>query len=399
MKKRFDFPKEIYVFWIVDFILGLELMGTVLLIFFKDWGGLTQTQTQMLQSWFTLCILLLEIPTGLYGDVRGKKKSVLIGYVFVALGVIAYTITPNIYLFVLSEFIFALGVACISGAEDAWRYDVCLKYHIEEKAREISVTSEIVNMIGMILAAGSYIFISKYLSVEQIFRTAMIPNVIAVILLAVFVKGTDTQKKTHLKPNYVNTAREALKVLKNNSNLKRLVIYTGLLASTSYFVIWLYQEALRVLSVSENMLGAYRMVLLISEIVAVKIAERLLKKVSLRKMLTIIACIVALGFILGGVLKSIVGTMFVLAFAGGLGLQIECLMSNEINVQIPSEQRATVLSFAGMARRLMLTVFNPFVGILVDTKGVFLAFLVLGVISLLAIFFKPKVYVRNVFGE
>lgn len=399
MKKRFDFPKEIYVFWIVDFILGLELMGTVLLIFFKDWGGLTQTQTQMLQSWFTLCILLLEIPTGLYGDVRGKKKSVLIGYVFVALGVIAYTITPNIYLFVLSEFIFALGVACISGAEDAWRYDVCLKYHIEEKAREISVTSEIVNMIGMILAAGSYIFISKYLSVEQIFRTAMIPNVIAVILLAVFVKGTDTQKKTHLKPNYVNTAREALKVLKNNSNLKRLVIYTGLLASTSYFVIWLYQEALRVLSVSENMLGAYRMVLLISEIVAVKIAERLLKKVSLRKMLTIIACIVALGFILGGVLKSIVGTMFVLAFAGGLGLQIECLMSNEINVQIPSEQRATVLSFAGMARRLMLTVFNPFVGILVDTKGVFLAFLVLGGISLLAIFFKPKVYVRNVFGE
>jgi len=44
-----------------------------------------------------------------------------------------------------------------------------------------------------------------------------------------------------------------------------------------------------------------------------------------------------------------------------------------------------------MARRLMLTVFNPVVGLLVDTKGVFIAFTVLGVISLLAIFFKPKV--------
>jgi MFS family permease len=399
MKKIFDFPKEIYVFFIVDFILGLELMGTVLLIFFKDWGGLTQTQTQMLQSWFTLCIFVLEIPTGLYGDVRGKKKSVLLGYGLVALGVVTYCITPNLYLFLLSEFIFALGVACISGAEDAWRYDICQKYHIEERFRELSVTSEILNMIGMILAAGAYTFICKYLSVQQIFLSAMIPNVIAVILLGIFVKGTDTHQETHLKPDYLKTAKEALKVLKSNSNLKKLVIYTGLLASTSYFVIWLYQEALRVLSVPENMFGAYRMVLLISEIIAVKIAERLLKKISLRKMLTFIACIVALGFILGGVLHNIVGTIFVLAFAGGLGLQISCLISNEINAEIPQAQRATVLSFVGMARRLMLTVFNPVIGLLVDTKGVFFAFLVLGIVSLLAIFFKPKIYVKNVFGE
>jgi len=391
MRKLFAWPKEIYIFWIVDFILGLELMGTILLIFFKDWGGLTQTQTQILQSWFTLWIFILEIPTGLYGDVKGKKKSVLLGYGLVALGVIAYTITPNIYLFLLSEFIFALGVACISGAEDAWRYDICKKYHIEEKFREISVTAEIVNMIGMILAAGAYIFISKYLSVEQIFRSAMIPNVIAIVLLSIFVKGTDTPKEKHLQPRYLATAKEAIKVLKNNSNLKKLIIYTGLLTSAGYFVIWLYQEALRVLSVPNNMFGAYRIVLLVSEIVAVKIAERLLKKVNLRKMLTLIACIVALGFFLGGVLQNIVGTIFVLAFAGGLGLQISCLMSKEINEEIPQEQRATVLSFAGMARRLMLTVFNPVVGLLVDTRGVFIAFTVLGVISLLAIFFKPKI--------
>jgi len=64
MKKIFAWPKEIYLFWIVDFILGLELIGSVLLIFFRDWGGLNQTQTQMLQSWFTLWIFILEIPTG-----------------------------------------------------------------------------------------------------------------------------------------------------------------------------------------------------------------------------------------------------------------------------------------------------------------------------------------------
>ena len=47
-KKSFKWPKEIIIFWIMDFIFGLELIGPVLLIFFKDWGGLNQTEIQTL---------------------------------------------------------------------------------------------------------------------------------------------------------------------------------------------------------------------------------------------------------------------------------------------------------------------------------------------------------------
>jgi hypothetical protein len=38
----------------------------------------------------------------------------------------------------------------------------------------------------------------------------------------------------------------------------------------------------------------------------------------------------------------------------------------------------------------MLTIFNPLIGLLVDNNGVFIAFGVLGVISFLAIFSRPK---------
>ncbi len=79
-----------------------------------------------------------------------------------------------------------------------------------------------------------------------------------------------------------------------------------------------------------------------------------------------------------------------LVFAGGLGLQVSNLLSKETNDEISSKQRATVLSFIGMLRRLMLTVFNPIVGLLVDSKGVFIAFTILGIVSLLALFFRPK---------
>jgi hypothetical protein len=43
-----------------------------------------------------------------------------------------------------------------------------------------------------------------------------------------------------------------------------------------------------------------------------------------------------------------------------------------------------------MVSRLVLTIFNPLIGFVVDSRGVFVAFAVLGVVSLLAVFFKPK---------
>lgn len=388
--KSFSWPKEIYIFWVVDFILGLELIGPVLLIFFKDWGGLNQTQTQMLQSWFTLWIFILEIPTGVYGDVRGKKKSVLMGYVLMTVGMIVYTIVPNIYLFLLSEFIFALGVAFISGSKEAWMYDISKKYKIEDKFREISATTSTMHMVGMIVASGIFIFLSDILPVQQIFRLGAIPTLLSVFLLGFFIKPTDGIRDGSLKPEYLKTAKEGVKILRNSINLRKLVIYVSLLSSTSYFVIWLYQEALKVLSVPNSMFGTYRIVLLVGEIVAIRVAAKLLRKMNPRKASILIAAIVGLGFILGGILHNILGTVFVLLFAGGLGLQVSTLMSKEVNEEIDSKQRATVLSFIGMIKRLMLTLFNPIVGFLVDSKGVFVAFTILGVLSLLAIFFKPK---------
>jgi len=392
--KIFAWPKEIYIFWIVEFILGLEFVGSILLIFFKDWGGLNQTQTQMLQSWFTLWIFILEIPTGVYGDVKGKKKSVLIGYIFTALGVATYTIIPNIYLFMFAEFLFAVGIAFISGAEEAWMYDTCKNLNIQDKFRDIIGVSNTVHMVGMVIASGLFIFVNNLLSVQELFRIQIITYAIPAVLLAIFVKGTDSRKEKSLKPSYLETAKQGFHVLKHSPNLKKLAIYTSLLSSTSYFVVWLYQEALRVLSVPDSMFGMYRIVLLVSEMIAIRIGLKLIKTVKVSNLLVPIAVIVAIGFILGGILQNTVGVLFVLSLAGGLGLQVSGFLSKDINDGIDCEQRATVLSFISMAKRLMLTVFNPIVGFLVDSKGVFLAFSILGIVSLLAIFFKPKIITK-----
>ena len=389
MKKITRYPKEIYIFWLVEFLLGIELIGPALLLFFKDWGGLNQTQTQSLQSWFMLWIFLLEIPTGVFGDAKGKKKSVLIGYTLTAVGMIVYTLVPNFYLFMLAEFIFAAGIAFISGSEEAWLYDTVNRFKLGDKYREINATRQALHMVGMIVASLIFGVVAPFLSVQQMFRFGVIPNTLALLLLGVFVKPTDGSKES-LKPDYIGTLKSGIKVLKDSNQLKRVAMYTGILATTSYFVIWLYQEALRVLSVPDNQYGVYRIALLIAEIFAIRVGAYVFKKFKFSKVLISISLIVGAAFLLGGILQNITGVLFVLVFAGGLGLQVTNLMSKETNDEIDSKQRATVLSFIGMIRRLMLTAFNPLVGFLVDSKGVFVAFSILGIVSLLAILFKPK---------
>lgn len=390
IKKFFKWPKEIYIFWLVDFIVGIELIGPVLLIFFKDWGGLNQTQTQMLQSWFTLWIFILEIPTGVFGDVKGKKFSVILGYLLVTFGTLVYSIVPNIWLFLMAEFIFAMGIAFISGAEEAWMYDISKRLGLEKKFRDISVTSSNFHMLGMIVASALFIPISKLLPVQTIFRIGTISNLIAVLLLALFIQNTDGKRLKSLKPDYIGTAKKGFTLIKNSLNLKKIAIYISILGSTSYFVIWLYQEALTVLNVPNHLFGVYRIALLVAEIVLVRGVSIVIKKYNTKRVSIAIAVVVAIGFLVAAVMQSVLGVLFLLVFSGGLGLQVHSLLSKEINEETDSGQRATVLSFISMVKRLMLTLFNPFIGYIVDSKGVFLAFAVLGIVSLLAVFLKPK---------
>lgn len=393
--KTNKWPKEVHIFLLAQFITGVELMGPILLIFFKDWGGLNQTETQTLQSWFMLCIFILEIPTGVFGDVKGKKYSTILGYILLSVGCLTYSLIPNIWLFLISEFIFALGVAFISGAEEAWLYDITNKFGLKEDYRQISATCNNLRLIGMILASIIYIPIAKVLPVQHIFKLGILTNGIALLLLGIFVPSTDGLREGSLKPNYLETAKNGFKLLKNNLNLRKLAIYLSMIYSTSYFVVWLYQETLRVLGQTEEMFGVYRVILLVAQIVLLRAGSFLIDKCKFKKIYISIAVVVSIGFLLAAITKNIVGVLFLLIFSGGVGLQARNLLSKEINEEIRDEERATVLSFVSMVRRVSLTIFNPFIGFIVDSKGVFVAFTFLGIISLFSIFLKPRFKHKN----
>ncbi len=390
MKKVLGWPREIYFFLIAEFVKSLEFVGVILLVFFKDWGGLSQLEVQSLQSWFLILVFLLEIPTGIFADIRGKKMSVILGHLMTILGFLLYSIEPNIYLFFLAESILGIGLALQSGAQEGWLYSRVKQLGVERYYRDIISLNSNMKMGGFLLASLCFPLIPA-LDLPIYFRISVIPIAIAIGILFLIkdekVVGDDDEELGW--ESYKNKIKEGGGKVIRDKSLRNLTIYATILGTAGYFVLWLFQAALIELNVPLEQFGWFRIVLLLAQIIMIWVMGIMVLK-NMKKGMWIIGVIVALGFLTAGVIQAPIGIIILLLFSGGFGLQVRQVISQEINQRIEEKERATVLSFIGMIRRTSLIVLNPLVGVWVDKGGVFVVFLFLGVISLSSLFFCKK---------
>lgn len=368
IKKLFSYPKQIYIFYFVSFIIGIEFIGPYYLLFFREWGGLSQFETQLLQSWFMLWIFLLEVPTGVIGDVIGRKFSVLMGHIFVTIGAITYGLFPNFYLFMLGEFLYAIGVAFTSGADEALLYDTVADLGLKDKFGKIYNTYENLKFWAMLLSSlFAFIFIG-WLGYNQIFQLTAIFTFTATIVTYFFIKEPKYRnKETELKPDYKQTFKLALKELKGNKSLLRLILMATVISSASYFSIWFYQLLLERNGIAENLFGIFRTYGILVQIAMSVILLAWLKNEKTRlKIHSLIILMIILGFLAGGLMNNLIGIIIFLTFVMGVGLKHRSIIGQFINGKIENRNRATVLSFVSMARRMALVILNPLIGFLAD---------------------------------
>ena len=386
------YPWQIYAFWLANFVVGFEFSESILIPFFKEWGGLNQTQIQILQSWFMFWVFIFEVPTGIVGDLKGTKFSVILGTILIGIGRIVYILYPHLFLFLLAEFTIALGMAFISGSNSAWLYDTSKKLNLKEKYRSISVVFRNLWLAGMLLGSLSTGFVLHYMQLRWIFGFTAITIFLNAIILSFIPAVSHKQDGESFSPNYKELLSKSIKVLKHNKRLSRYVVFVLGLSSTAYFVIWLYQTVLDELSVDLNQFGIYKAYLLIVEIAIASVFSKIIdsKKFSPRTIGLILAILVGTGFISVFLFHNIFSVFILLGLSGGIGLQVRTLYSKEINDEIESNQRATVLSFVSMSKKVVLTVANPLVGLAVDTIGVFITLGILGFLSLFTGFVLPK---------
>jgi MFS family permease len=121
--------------YVATFLKNLQFFGPISVPYFIDWLRVDYTRMFVLQAWFLFWVFVLEIPTGVVADKFGRKRSVAFGCVLFAADLLFFGLSRNYYLLFAAEFLGAVGMTLISGADQALLYDSLIALKEEERAR------------------------------------------------------------------------------------------------------------------------------------------------------------------------------------------------------------------------------------------------------------------------
>lgn len=352
--------RKLNLIYLSEFFVYFHLFGGVLIPFYTLWGGLNFTQMMLLQAWFSLMIVLFEIPTGTLADVMGRKKTILLGILINLFGVVIYGSLPVFWLFLIGETCFAFSYALYSGAKEALMYDTLIEHHQEKQSKNLFGRFKISHLLGLMVSAPLGSWIGTQLGLNWPMLLMVIPIFLAGMIL-MFVPepkvhhdpDLDTLRTTTDKYGWAparkpffDQIRSGWKSFKDHPYLKIMTFDMVIIWSFAFMIIWFQQIVLTNVGVGIEYFGWFISFALGVQVLVLNWLPWLEKKLGSKKqVLSITGILPGVGFIFLALFPSVTTVFIALIMCSGFGLTRRTLYASYVNKYISSHQRATVNSF------------------------------------------------------
>ena len=335
-------------------------------------AGLNNLEAFAANAFFTLGMVVFEVPTGVIADTRGRRFSFLLGASTLLLSTLLYLAMWNIsapfWGWAIASMFLGLGFTFFSGATEAWLVDALNATGFEGELESVFGRAQVV--LGVAMLSGSVLggFIAQLtdLGVPYLLRAAMLG--VTVLVAWRFMRDLGFTPERGVTPvlavkNVVNGAVEG--GLRNRP-VRWLMLAAPFAGGVGIYAFYAAQPYLLELYGDPN---AYAIAGLAAAIVAgAQIAGGTLAKY-VRRLFRRRTDALLLGAVTSTVLLALIGltTNFVLAL---VLLSVWCLTlafqtpirQAFINGLIPSAQRATVLSFDSLMSSAGGVVAQPILG-------------------------------------
>ncbi|MFT5369509.1 MAG: MFS family permease [Candidatus Latescibacterota bacterium] len=351
-------------FYAFQVLSGLEIgfaMPIFVLFFLSKGLGLTEFMGMM--SIFNLSVFLLEVPSGALADNIGKKTSVILGMVCMALATLGMIELNGFVALAACFVIWGLGEALISGADSALLYDSLENKEAFAQIFGRANTARLSATVFGTLACGASI---DYIGLVAPMWGAFAASLIGIVIALTFHEPIGkTSEKKHIGAQI----RESISIFSNNHHL--LII--ALLGVVFHRVCGLVerplsQPLLLQNGFSEATIGYMHSGFFLVAALGSFWVFRLVKKGDM--------------WAFGSSGALMVLSLAVLSYAGGNAVVYALAgvflvrgvtfptVQHSLNQQIPSEQRATCLSIAKMGSNLSGVILGPLLGYIADEYSI-----------------------------
>jgi MFS family permease len=351
--------------------LAASLIWGINTLFLLD-AGLNNTEAFAANAFFTFGFMIFEIPTGVVADLRGRRTSYLLGVITLILSTLLYLFmwyrSAAFWGWALSSMLLGLGFTFFSGAMEAWLVDALAHSGYKEALESVLAKGEIVEGAAMLTGsvAGGIIAQATNLGVPYVIRAALLVlNFVFALLLMRDLGFKPAAEKNPIKEVKIIIAGSIRHGLRNPP-VRWIMLAAPFTGGVTIYAFYAMQPYLLQLWGNEK---AYAVAGLAAAIVAgAQIAGGLLVpylgRIFGRRTTVLLTC-EAISVLVLAVVGFVPNFWVAVTLLILWGLMFSATMpvrQTYLNGLIPSEQRATVLSFDSLFSSSGGVVFQPLLG-------------------------------------
>ncbi len=358
-------------------------------------AGLSNFEAFLANSFFTLGMVLFEIPTGIVADSRGRRLSYLLGTITLSLSTLLYYVlwtmhAPFIW-WGLVSILLGLGFTFFSGAVEAWLVDALDATGFKGSLETVFGRGQIVNGVAMLvgtLGGGAR---------AQVFNVGMPYIVRGVILVALFFVAWRTMHDIGFTPERAETPLHAMRTLLDESikkglhvpPIRWLMLSAMLVSSVGFYAFYALQPYLLELygsSTAYLVAGFASALIAAAQICGGLLVGHIRKLFHKRTSALVLLCALSAGVLISLYFTKNFYLALGLVFIWGLVFAATGpIRQSYLNGMIPKKQRATVLSFDSMLSDIGGVAVQPALARSADVWSYGTSFAIGGVLQLLAI--------------
>ena len=386
--------QRIYLTLMLGNTLAASFIWGVNTLFLLD-AGLSNLEAFAANAFFTLGMVVFEVPTGVVADTLGRRASYLIGTVVLAGSTVLYWFmwlsSAPFWAWALASVLLGLGFTFFSGAVEAWLVDALQASGYRGELDPVFAKGLIVSGIAMLAGsiAGGVVAQLTDLGVPFLLRAG--------VLLVTFVVAFLTMRDVGFEPDRsagpitaVRTVfRGSLQYGLGSPPVRYLMLAAPFTAGVGIYVFYALQPYLLELWGDE---GAYSVAGLAAAIIAgSQIAGGLLapwvRRLFKRRTSTLLlsAALTAVLLLSLGLTSNFWVALALLTVWGVASSIDDPIRRAYLNGLIPAKQRATVLSFESLMGNVGGVGIQPALGRTADLTSYSFSLVISGVISAVAV--------------
>ncbi|MBI5287662.1 MAG: MFS transporter [Chloroflexi bacterium] len=378
VRDEMAFEANVWKSYLYRFLMEFQLWLPIWVIYLRDHRGFSLTQINLLDTPFFLLIILAEVPTGAVADRFGRKTSLMLGSGFFAIAVFVFGIADNYAIILVSYVAWGLALTFQSGADSALLFDSLRQAGREDEFQRATsrlwALRSVAALVGILIGAP----IAEVTSYTFVITLSAI---VALCALPVAFFMHEPRHTLDAEPEaYFRTLATGMRDAWNTPTLRYIIIFSGIVSMGAFAPMVFEQPFLDEHGVSIGNLGLWQAPVRGAGIATALLAGWFISRIGERGAFYAMPITLGIaGFALAGIDRSWIFVAF-LGMGGIAGMQ-NPVLAKYVNLRIPSERRATMLSVQSVAASIALSL-QPIGGFIADTWGLQAMFLMYALLTL-----------------